>query len=90
MDEEGEVQLVIMNVESYQNLLIGKLQRQVKDVEDINQEIVKAQLFEETEDFKVAKKTAQPVVGQRQPDLREEVIDPSFDFEGPKTEIDDL
>jgi hypothetical protein len=95
MDEEGNANLVIMSVEDYQNLLLGKLQRQVADVEDINREIMQAQLEPEAsailkvEPLKPV--TQSPIIGHYKPqDLRAEVIDPSFDFEGPKVEIDDL
>jgi hypothetical protein len=93
MDEEGNANLVIMSVEDYQNLLLGKLQRQVADVEDINREILQAQLETNEPVAPVQHQPAikSPVVGQYQPvDLRSEVIDPTFDFEGPKIEIDDL
>jgi hypothetical protein len=119
IDEQGDVKLVIMNVENYQEMLLGKLKRQIVDVENINQEIIKAQLQEientipvvETPKPSVPKVEIrqdwraqnsnhfQPNLGpterkqngeHNQKDLREEVIDPSFDFEGPKLEIDDL
>ncbi len=102
MDESGEAKLVIMSVEDYQRLLLGKLQRQVKqqteDVEKINREILKAQL-QETDKPAVVEIPKPKITGptitesaHRIPrqDLRAEVIDPSFDFEGPKVEIDDL
>ena len=89
MDEKGEGKLVIMSIEDYQKMLLGKLQKQIVDVEKINKEIIKAQLHEP--------ETIVPIVtpeikrnGPPRVDLREEVIDPSFDFEGPKVEIDDL
>lgn len=97
IDETGEAKLVIMSVEDYQRLLLVKLQRQIKDVEQINKEIIKAQL---QEDVPAVPKPAvrpravtyQTPVREPRPsvDLRAEVIDPSFDFEGPKVEIDDL
>lgn len=100
MDEQGEAKLVIMSLEDYQKLLLGKLQRQVLDVEKINKEIIKAQLRESEELPKPPAPKAMPpkvtnlnnrsfITGSSQ-DLRAEVIDPSFDFEGPKVEIDDL
>jgi hypothetical protein len=93
IDETGDAKLVIMSVEDYQRLLLGKLQRQVMDVESINKEILKAQLEEESPAH-----TKGPTISNRPPvrepraavDLRAEVIDPSFDFEGPRVEIDDL
>lgn len=99
MDEQGNANLVIMSVEDYQALLLGKLQKQVEDVEEINKEILKAQLTEDTQTISpegapqgtTRENVKKPVVGHYQPiDLRSEVIDPSFDFEGPKVEIDDL
>jgi len=93
IDESGEAKLVIMRVEDYEKLLLGKLQRQVTDVEEINKEIIHAQL---TEDKAAALKAPLrgPTVTQEaeisKNDLRAEVIDPTFDFEGPKVEIDDL
>jgi hypothetical protein len=109
MDEQGEAKLVIMNVDDYEKLLLGKIQRQIVDVEKINKEILQAQLLADQE-FAVPQPiihpvekgptlTSQPEESNgissylRKPgtnDLREEVIDPSFDFEGPKVEIDDL
>ncbi len=96
IDESGDAKLVIMSVEDYQRLLLGKLQRQVMDVESINKEILKAQLEEQPSS--PAPQTKGPTVVNRPQvhqqrnsvDLRAEVIDPSFDFEGPKVEIDDL
>lgn len=92
IDETGEPKMVIMSIDDYQDLLLGKLEKQVEDVESINKEILHAQLTEEEMEAKkpfrgpqVSHKRAFPPV-----DLREEVIDPSFDFEGPKIEIDDL
>ena len=99
MDEQGNANLVIMSVDDYQALLLGKLQRQVTDVEDINREILKAQLTEDIPVLEDAPQTGlkrgeikitSSIINYRQPDLRAEVIDPSFDFEGPKVEIDDL
>jgi len=100
IDETGEPQLVIMGIDDYQTMLLGKLQRQVSDVEDINKEIIKAQLAEEPVIPPMS--MAPTLVSQSRDevlrdypevsknDLRAEVIDPSFDFEGPKVEIDDL
>ncbi len=92
LDEQGEARLVIMPVEEYQRLLLQKLKKQVEDVENINREIIKAQLKEEARPQRPAatqpKFPAQPA--PKVPDMREEVIDPSFDFEGPKTGPDDL
>jgi hypothetical protein len=92
IDETGEAKLVIMSIEDYERMLLGKLQRQLTDVENINQEILKAQLTEEPELPSAAIKgpTLTSYPRESKNDLRAEVIDPSFDFEGPKVEIDDL
>lgn len=92
LDESGEAKLVIMSIEDYERMLLGKLQKQVTDVENINQEILKAQLTEEPDLPSAAIKgpTLTNYPPESKNDLRAEVIDPSFDFEGPKVEIDDL
>ncbi len=91
MGEDGEAKLVIMPVEEYQRLLLGKLQRQVEDVEKINKQIIEAQL-RETEQVPEIQKPPRPPRASSVPrvDLRAEVIDPSFDFEAPKADFDDL
>lgn len=97
MDEGGEVKLVVLSIDDYVELMEGKLARKLKstaeEVEKINKEIVRAQL-EETPVAPPVPHPASPTftVTDRPPrvDLREEVLDPSFDFEGPKIEIDDL
>src|SRR6185295_646147 len=85
IDETGEPKLVMMSIGDYQELLLGKMKHEVQDIERINQEIVRAQLQEQ--------ESEPPVPPIRNPraivDMREEVIDPSFDFEGPKVEIED-
>jgi hypothetical protein len=99
IDESGEARLVIMNIEDYQELLLGKLKRQVQDVENVNKMITQAQLQEDFSPSVAAgiaakgpKVSSRPRVHEQRlgVDLRAEVIDPSFDFEGPKVEIDDL
>lgn len=113
MDEQGNASLVIMPVEEYQKLLIGKLQKQMLDVEKINNEILKAQLTEDVTPIVPVEKgptvlttsrkdlfnsrpanrlryDGNPVTRPGAVDLREEVIDPSFDFEGPKFDVDDI
>jgi hypothetical protein len=86
IDESGDPKLVIMSVDEYQKLLLGKIKREVEDIEEINREILKAQLQEPA----IAPSVGPKVRNMPSRDLREEVIDPSFDFEGPKVEIDDL
>src|ERR1700722_5299556 len=84
IDEQGDPKLVIMGIEDYERMLIGKVAQQVEDIEQINREILRAQIQEPP----IA---PAPTVRTRvSNDLRQEVIDPSFDFEGPKVEIDDL
>ncbi len=91
VDEAGDVKLVVLGAEEFQNLLVGKLATQVEDIETINTEILKAQLKDEIEPVA----PAAPVRGANglfpQVDMRAEVIDPTFDFDGPETvEIDGL
>jgi len=102
LDEKGEVKLVILPVDDYQVLMEGRLAHKLKtvteDVEKVNKEILRAQLHDPEVQPVVEiprSKFAGPTIAQnrtyaQRPDLREEVIDPSFDFEGPKVEIDDL
>ena len=103
VDLEGNVKLVMLNVEEYQRLLLGKLKQQVRDIEAVNEEIIKAQLQEEptmpevpTPLSQTLNKRAQELFKSRkgpasfQQDLRSEVIDPSFDFEAPRLELEDI
>ena len=92
IDESGETRLVILPVEEYQKMLLGKLQKQVQDIENINKEIIRAQLSEGVPAVPIPPKGPTVTTERATPrvDLRAEVIDPSFDFEGPKTDIDDL
>jgi hypothetical protein len=78
MDEQGEVQLVLMSMQDYQHLLLEKLQEQVADVEQINQKIISIQLHEPVSDSAI--QTPRPPKPPKV-DLREEVIDPSFNFD---------
>jgi hypothetical protein len=85
IDEQGDPKLVIMGIEDYERILLGKIAQQAEDVEEINREILRAQMLEKTD------VSSSPIIQTISPnDLREEVIDTSFDFEGPKVEIDDL
>lgn len=94
IDEAGEVKLVIMSVADYKKLLIGKLRQQVEDIEKINQEITKAQLLDKTTPPPTPTASSRPTVGDNgappRLDLRSEVIDPSFDFDAPTVQIEDL
>jgi hypothetical protein len=97
IDESGEIKLVILPFEDYQRLHGRKSENEEADPETINRAITQAQLSEASEIIEpVSPKPALkgPTVVQRQeivrPDLREEVIDPSFDFEAPKPEFEDF
>lgn len=91
IDETGEPKLVIMSIEDYQKMLLGKLQKQVQDIEKINRQIIDAQLAPEHIPSAPAPAIPPaPKVRHQFIDLREEVIDPSFDFEGPKSVADEL
>lgn len=82
MDETGDVKLVIMQIEDYEKMLINRVQKTAVDVERINHEITKAQLTDpEVVAPEVILETKAPRV-----DMREEVIDPSFNFDGPDPE----
>jgi hypothetical protein len=91
MDESGEAKLVIMPFEEYQKILLGNLKKNIVDEEKVNKEIISAQLSDpEIEKPVLAsaseiRKTVAPRV-----DLRAEVIDPSFDFEAPKIDLDEI
>lgn len=76
VDESGEVKLVLLKVEDYQHLLLGKLKRGIKDIEEINREIARAQLSDEVgvADLPQNGPTART-------DLRSEVVDPNFNFD---------
>lgn len=98
VDEKGEASLVIMGIEDYQKLVISKLEKQILDVENINKEILKAQLSE-TEDIVIEpEKPSRQIFGPKvrqmpkfqQPDLRAEVIDPSFNFDEERGEGEDF
>jgi hypothetical protein len=73
--------------EEYQRLLLGKLKRQVDDVEAINRRILEAQLKGEVE-----QPVASPSMKPQRVDLRSEVVDPNFDFEAEpiKPDFDDI
>ena len=96
MDEKGDAKLVIMSVESYQALVIGKLHKQVDDVEKINRQITEAQLLEERDqaienreqrmERREQRMDTTPKIHVPRVDMREEVIDPSFNFDSPVDE----
>ena len=88
IDEKGDPKLVIVSIEEYENLLLGKVKREVEDIEEINREILKAQILENENKVSIPGPSVKTHFSSV--DLREEVIDPSFDFEGPKPNIEDL
>jgi len=96
IDETGEPKLVILDIEEYEKLLLGKIKQGIEDVEEVNREILEAQLEEQVLPAPVVESKLKPenfrakTSVQTTADLREEVIDPSFDFEGPKIELEDL
>jgi hypothetical protein len=81
MDESGDIKLVVMGVGEYQRMLLGKLKKQIEDVEEINRRITEAQLEEPA--------TPQP---PKRVDLRSEVVDPNFDYDAEviKPDFDDI
>lgn len=93
VDEEGEVKLVMLKVEDYQRLLLGKLKQGIKDIEAINREITKAQLNDDMTVVDLPKNipvqhepapqapAPQASNGHKRVDLRSEVIDPNFNFD---------
>jgi hypothetical protein len=92
VNEAGDVKLVVMNAVDFEGLLVQKLADQNKDIETINQEIVQAQLKEETIPASAVANPRRQANGLfPSQDLRSEVIDPTFDFDSPEeVEIDGL
>ena len=97
MDESGEIKLVVLGVGEYQRMLLGKLKKQIEDVESINRAILEAQL--QDSDAPVAKSapmgmTAEQSAAQKpkRVDMRSEVIDPNFNFDAEviKPDFDDI
>lgn len=86
VDEQGEIKLVMLKVEDYQKLLLGKLKQGIADIEAVNREITKAQLGEgvAVADLPEPALTSfEPKAsnGHNRVDLRSEVIDPNFNFD---------
>ena len=82
LDSSGNVSLVLLSIEEYTRLASGAPKTPKIDPEQVNQEILKAQLEDDTP--VTAPRIVVPKVSVRAPkqvDLREEVIDPSFDFD---------
>lgn len=99
LGEDGEVRLVILPVSEYQELLLGKLKervaKQALDIERVNQQILKAQLEDGQQaapgpNVAVSSLGSGGAAGRQPVDLRQEVIDPSFDFEAPRLGGEDL
>lgn len=99
MDEHGEVKLVIMSADDYYRRAVPTQgQAALVDTESVNRAITKAQLQEKeilVPDVVHELPNNLPIVDlanghHKFQDLREEVIDPSFDFEGPKLNLDDF
>ena len=83
VDEQGEVKLVMLTVEDYQRLLLGKLKQGIKDIEAINREITKAQLTDQVAVAELPENASAPQASNalNRVDLRSEVIDPRFNFD---------
>lgn len=95
IDETGEPKLVILDIDEYEKLLLGKIKQGIEDVEEVNREILEAQLEEQPLPGPILESSSRtqnpgPKAYSQRVDLREEVIDPSFDFEGPKIDLEDL
>ena len=71
IDEFGDPKLVIMGIEEYEGVLLHKVKNQVDEVEEINEKIIQAQKEEQAGHF-----------SSNQDELKSEVIDSTFSFEG--------
>ncbi len=89
MNEKGEVSLVILGIDEYHRLRSQVTQTPV-DAEAVNKEILRAQLEDQTTP-EVPRISLQNLVSKvsvaPRVDLREEVIDPSFDFDAPEEQV---
>lgn len=99
MDETGETKLAILPIEEYEKLVSLKNQKQITDVDSVNEEILKATLesknsVSEDQGFvplrQILNTGIKPIKQKVSSDLRSEVIDPSFDFELTKNELEDF
>jgi hypothetical protein len=79
IDENANPVLVIMGIDEYENVLIRKMQNQAEDIEDINRQIQEVVLSEEEQKRR-----------QIQDELKSEVIDSTFDFENPQSELEEI
>ncbi len=91
MDESGDIKLVILGVDEYERLLLGKLKHQIEDIESINRQITEAQLAEAP----IMPNTYTSSPKPQRVDLRAEVMDPNFDYgsgddEAIQTEFEDI
>lgn len=88
MGPDGNVNLVMLSIEEYQRLLnkpkaTGSFSR--IDPEAVNRRIIKAQLDDQAPRIPPKVNVQEPLVPVRpRVDMREEVIDPSFDFDSPE------
>jgi hypothetical protein len=87
VDDAGDVKLVVLGAEEFENLLVGKMEQAQVDAEIVNREILHAQLG----DVETKPLNGDAVIKAPRVDLRSEVIDPTFDFDAPEeVEIDGL
>jgi hypothetical protein len=76
IDEKANPVLVIMDIDAYEALLLGRIQGQVSDIEEINNKIAEAQRDDEAVQHQIL-----------QDQLKSEVIDSTFEFE-PKSDLE--
>lgn len=91
VNEAGDVRFVLMNLEGYEKLVRPQPKKTAIDPEVINKKILHAQLEEEPAPIEVpppAPRAVPPRATISQNDLREEVIDPSFNFDIPADDLD--
>jgi hypothetical protein len=89
VDDAGDVKLVVMGAGEFEHLLVSKAEQVQIDSEEINREILKAQLAAEAEPVITPLQNGKVMV--KGVDMRAEVIDPTFDFDSPEeVEIDGL
>ena len=81
IDENGNPQLVIMGIAEYEKVLLRKMHNQIEDIDEINKKIAVAKKQQDAE-------TARQL---EQEQLKSEVIDSTFMFEGvlPRTDYTD-
>ncbi|SRR5579885_1956475 len=104
-DETGNISLVVLGIEEYKQLKLDRLKEKVVSAEKVNREITRAQLQEADVWEPAITEAPKPLFpntvqsrmthdslsgGVPKVDMRSEVIDPTFDFEAPKIEIEDI